>query len=107
MTAASPIEEASPIEVELDSRQRLPMARVLRGSQHRFRVVPLPGGDYLVSPVVSVSERELAVLRSPETLASLQQGLDQAARGDVVRYGPGHFTRLAGELGPDDDEEDG
>lgn len=104
MIAASPI-EPSPIEVELDSRQRLPMARVLRGSQHRFRVVPLPGGDYLVSPVVSVSERELAVLRSSKTLTALQRGLDQAARGDVARHGPGHFTKLAGELGPDDEED--
>jgi len=92
---------ASPIEVELDSRQRLPMARVVKGSQHRFRVVPLPGGDYLVSPVVSVSERELAVLRSPESMATLQKGLEQAAQGEVVRYGPGHFTKLAEELGPD------
>jgi len=92
---------ASPIEVELDSRQRLPMARLVKGSQHRFRVVPLPGGDYLVSPVVSVSERELAVLRSPETMATLQKGLEQAVQGEVVRYGPGHFTKLAEELGPD------
>lgn len=78
------------------------MARVVRGSQHRFRIMPLPGGDYLISPVVSISERELAVLRSPETLASLQKGLDQAAQGDVVRYSPGHFTKLAEELGPDE-----
>lgn len=44
------------------------------------------------------------MLRSPETLASLQKGLGQAAEGDVVRYGPGHFTKLAEELGPDDEE---
>lgn len=92
------------IEVELDSRHRLPMGRVVSAGQHRFRVTPLAGGDFLVSPVVSVSERELAVLRSPERLASLQEGLDQAAKGDVVRYGAGHFTKLAEEIGPDDED---
>lgn len=91
------------IEVELDSRHRLPMAKVVDAGQHRFRVTRLPGGDFLLSPVVSVSERELAVLRSPETLASLREGLDQAAKGDVVRHGPGHFTKLAEELGREDE----
>jgi hypothetical protein len=54
---------ALPIEVELDSRQRLPRARVVKVSQHRFRVVPLPGGDDLVSPVVSVLFDETGLAR--------------------------------------------
>ena len=95
----------SSIEVELDSRQRLPMARVVNTGQHRFRVTRLPSGDLLVSPVVTISERELAVLRSPETLASLKEGLDQAIQGDVVRHGPGYFTKLAEELGPEGEDE--
>ncbi len=77
------------------------MSRVVHSGQHRFRIVPLDGGDFLVSPVVSVSERELAVLRNPATLASLQEGLDQVARGDVVRFEPGHFSRLAEDAEPE------
>ncbi len=79
------------------------MARIVNGSQHRFRVTPLPGGDFLVSPVVSISERELTMLRNPEALASLKEGIDQAAAGRPTRRGPGHYTKLAEELGPDDE----
>ena len=91
------------IEVELDSRNRLPLARIVQGSQHRFRVSMLPSGEYLLSPVVSISERELAMLRNPVALASLTEGLEQVAKGRVTRREPGHYELLAKELGPDDE----
>jgi hypothetical protein len=94
----------APMEVELDSRHRLPMAKVVHTGQHRFRVTPLRGGDFLLSPVESISARELAMLRNPEALASLQEGVRQAAEGETTRYDPGHFQRLAEELGPDDED---
>lgn len=94
-----------PMEVELDSRHRLPMAKVVHTGQHRFRITPLPGGDFLLSPVESVSARELAMLRNPEALASLQEGVRQAAQGATTCYPPGHFERLAEGLAPDGDEE--
>jgi hypothetical protein len=83
----------SSMEVELDSRQRLPLAKVIQGSQHRFRVDVQPGGELLLTPLVSISERELAMLKNPEAMASLKEGLDEAAEGKVVRYGPGHFSK--------------
>jgi hypothetical protein len=95
------------IELELDSRQRLPLARVIQGSQHRFRVTTMPDGSLILTPMVSISERELAMLCNPEALASLREGIDQAARGEVVRYKPGYFTRLAEELDDEGKDESG
>ena len=83
------------MEVELDSRQRLPLAKVIQGSQHRFRVEVQPGGELLLTPLVSISERELAMLRNPEAMATLKEGLDNVVAGNVVRHGPGHFSKLA------------
>jgi len=37
------------------------------------------------------------MLKSPEAMASLKEGLDEATEGKVVRYGPGHFSRHAAE----------
>jgi len=90
------------IELEVDSRRRLPIGRLIENDQHRFRARKMLGGDILLTPVVSVSERELAVLRNPEALASLRTGLDQAAAGQGTRYERGHFEKLAEELGLDE-----
>jgi hypothetical protein len=81
------------MEVELDSRQRLPLAKVVQGSQHRFRVERQPGGELLLTPIVSISERELAMLKNPEAMASLRKGVSDAAEGKVVRHGPGYFSK--------------
>jgi hypothetical protein len=81
-------------EVELDSRQRLPLAKVVQGSQRRFRVEKLPSGEYLLTPVVSISERELAVLKDREIMNKIEEGVRQAAAGDVVRYEVGFFNQL-------------
>ena len=95
--------QAETIEVELDSRQRLPLARIVGPTQHRFRVERLPSGEYLITPVVSISERELAMLQNPAARSSLNEGIEQAAKGEVARQKLGHFTHLAAELGPDED----
>jgi hypothetical protein len=93
----------SSMEVELDSRQRLPLAKVVQGSQHRFRVEVQPGGELLLTPLVSISERELAMLKNPEAMASLKVGLDEAAEGKVVHKGPGYFSKRAAEHGEESD----
>jgi hypothetical protein len=95
--------QTNSVEVELDSRQRLPLARIVGPTQRRFRVVRLEGGDYLVTPVVSISERELAMLQNPVVRASLDEGIQQAASGEIIRHKRGHFTRLAERLGADED----
>ena len=91
------------IEVELDSRQRLPLARIIHTGQRRFRVEALSSGEYLLSPVTSVSIRELAMLRNPEALSSLKIGIDQAAEQKMSRHAPGYFSKLSADLGGDGD----
>jgi hypothetical protein len=90
-------------EVELDSRQRLPLAKVVQGSQRRFRVEKLPSGEYLLTPVVSISERELAVLKDRETMDRIEEGVRQVVAGNVVRYEAGFFSQLVEDEGMDDD----
>ncbi|HEY5265576.1 MAG TPA: hypothetical protein VIJ40_02065 [Acidimicrobiales bacterium] len=89
-------------EVELDSRQRLPLAKVVQGSQRRFRVERLPSGEYLLTPVVSISERELAVLKDREVMNKIEEGVRQAAAGEVVRYEVGFFNQLVKDDGVDE-----
>lgn len=94
----------SEIEVELDGRRRLPLARIADGSHRRFRVRALPDGSFTLTPVVSISQRELDFLSDPEAVAGVRHGLEDMVAGRVTRYSSGHFQKLAAELGPDEDE---
>ena len=40
---------------------------------------------------------------SPERVASIKVGVEEARVGNVVEYERGHFSRLAAELGDDED----
>jgi hypothetical protein len=93
-------------EIELDNRQRLPLAKVPHGAVSRFRVTELPGGELLLSPVVSLSQREFEMLSNPARVASIQEGIAQAREGKVTVFPAGHFAKLAVDLGVDpfDDE---
>jgi hypothetical protein len=75
-------------EADLDNRKRLPLAKIVGPSQTRFRVTPLESGEYLLTPLVSLSERELAFLSNPERVAAVREGIEQAREGKVVRYKP-------------------
>jgi hypothetical protein len=37
-------------------------------------------------------------------VANIQRGIEDARAGRVTRYEPGYFTKLAAELGPDEDD---
>ncbi len=90
------------MEVEVDERQRISLGKVIDKSVRRLRVEQLSGGELLLTPVVSLSQRELSVLADPERVATIRQGLEEAELGKVRRYGPGYFTRLAEELDLED-----
>ena len=92
-------------EVEADSRNRVPLGRLIGAGQRRFRATKTESGDIVLTPMALVSERELAMLRNPEALASLEKGIGQATRGEGTRYPADHFAKLAEELGEDDDED--
>jgi hypothetical protein len=100
------------MEVELDSRQRAPLAKVLPKSDHgrRYRVERQEDGTIVLTPVVSLTERELSILANPERMESIRRGVELAKAGKVVRGEPGEFAKLAAELGidlfgPDEDSD--
>jgi hypothetical protein len=78
------------LEVELDSRGRAPLGRI--ATSPRYRVEKLDGGEILLTPVVSITERELAVLANPELVASLKEGIAQMKAGQVKPYTPKPIT---------------
>jgi hypothetical protein len=43
------------------------------------------------------------MLQNPVVRASLDEGIQQAASGEITRQKRGHFTRLAERLGADED----
>jgi hypothetical protein len=97
-------------EVELDSRQRAPLAKVLpNGANNRYRVQRLEDGTIVMTPVVSLTERELAVLARPELVESIRKGIAEVKGGRVSRHEPGYFAKILAEEGVDPygpDEED-
>jgi hypothetical protein len=91
------------MEIEVDERQRVSLGKIIGKDVRRFRVEELPEGELLLTPVVSLSTRELSVLANPERVASIMNGIAEAKEGKVRRYPPGHFAKLAEELGDDED----
>jgi hypothetical protein len=75
-----------PTEFDLDSRGRAPLGRIATSS--RYRAEKLESGEILLTPVVSITTRELAVLTNPELVASIQQGVAQMKAGQVKPYTP-------------------
>jgi hypothetical protein len=99
------------MEVELDSRQRAPLAKVLQRGEHgaRYRVQRLEDGTIVMTPVVSLTERELAVLARPELVEDIRRGVAEVQAGRFTRHEPGAFAKILAEEGIDPygpDEED-
>jgi hypothetical protein len=86
------------IEVELDSRGRVPLGRI--ATAQRYRVEKLDDGDILLTPVVSISERELAVLANPELVARIKRGVGQMKAGQVRPYTPKSIANEEGDGRP-------
>ena len=75
-------------EVEVDRRHRVALGRIPGvGDPYNRYAVRVNGetGEILLAPLVTVSPRELAVLRNPQTISRLRDGIAAAAAGDVVR----------------------
>ncbi len=91
-------------EIEVDERQRVSLGKIIGKDVKRFRVEELAGGELLLTPVVSLSQRELSVLADPARVASIQAGIVEAKEGKIVRHGPGYWTQRAKDLADADDE---
>ena len=59
--------------------------------------------ELVLTPVVSVSARELALLQNPEVASKLRRSIAQAEAGELKDYGPGHFSDLAAQYGEDEE----
>ncbi len=60
-------EHAKPFEVELDFRRRLPLARLKNTREHdRFEVAQLVDGCVILTPMASITKRELELLSNQE-----------------------------------------
>ena len=86
----------------------LPGARVLhKGDRGRYRVTRTQDGEIILTArVVSLTDRELALLANPGIVESIRQGIAEAHEGKVVRYEPGHFSKALAEDGIDPPEPD-
>jgi hypothetical protein len=91
--------EAPAMEIEVDDRQRVSLGKFIGKDVTRFRVTSFgDDGEILLTPVVSLSKRELSVLANPERVASIKAGIVEAKEGKVRRYEPGHWTKAAEEM---------
>ncbi|MGH9007492.1 MAG: hypothetical protein ACRDV6_07250 [Acidimicrobiales bacterium] len=73
-------------EVELDSRGRVPLGRFATSS--RYRVERREDGEIVLTPVISITERELAVLGNPALVESIKLGIKQMRASEVRHYTP-------------------
>lgn len=74
-------------ELEVDARGRVTLGK-LRGDAQRFAATKMDDGEILLVPVVSISARELALLKNPATSRRLRSGIAQAKAGKVRPYEP-------------------
>jgi hypothetical protein len=88
-------------ETEVDSRGRVSLGRAGAKPGRRYRVESTSDGVLLLTPVVSIPEREMAVWSDPELAASIRRGVEQAEAGKTVDLGD--FSQYLAE---DNDSED-
>jgi len=55
--------------------------------EKRYRILVNESGQILLDPVVSIPERELWLWQNQEASTAVQQGIEQAAAGQVEELG--------------------
>jgi hypothetical protein len=66
--------------IELDSRRRLSLARIARDEDHRYEVDVEPDGTIVLTPVVTMTSFEAALLRNPNLVQAIQTDLASERR---------------------------
>jgi len=67
--------------VQPDGRGRISLGMTATGKS--YRVLINDEGQILLDPVVPVPERELWLWNNPDAIASVRQGMQQVAQGEV------------------------
>ncbi|MFF2751943.1 hypothetical protein ACFVVA_41210 [Kitasatospora sp. NPDC058048] len=88
-------------ETEVDSRGRVSLGRAGAKPGRRYRVESNPDGVLLLTPVVSIPEREMQVWTDPLLAERIRAGIEQAQRGETVDLGD--FSKY---LDQEDEDED-
>lgn len=80
-------------EAEADNRGRVSVGRAGATPGRRYRIAAGPGGMLLLTPVVSIPERELAVWQDPHLAERVRHGVAEAEEGNTVDLGSfAHFA---------------
>ncbi len=99
--SAMPEEPPVPFEVitetEVDSRGRVSLGRAGAEPGRRYRVARNIDGVLLLTPVVSIPERELIVWENPVLAERIRTGISEAQAGRTVDLGD--FTSHATDQG--------
>jgi hypothetical protein len=74
-------------ETEVDARGRVSLGRAGAKPGRRYRVESNVDGVLVLTPVVSIPEREMAVWRDPELAASIRHAYQQAEQGKTIDRG--------------------
>lgn len=82
-------------EVEVDSRRRISLGRVGRPEHKRYIVEQSADGEIRLIPARTIPAREAMVWENPDLLASLRQGIEEAALGKLEDHGD--FKRFLDE----------
>lgn len=86
-------------ETEVDSRGRVSLGRAGAEPGGRYRVARNIDGVLLLTPVVSIPERELIVWENPALAARIRTGITDAQAGRTVDLGD--FTSHATDTDQD------
>jgi hypothetical protein len=85
--------------VSVDRYGRLSLGTKYAGKQ--YRIQEQRDGDLVLSPMVTIHERELWLIRNPEALEQVRQGVREAEEGELIDLGS--FADALEE--PDEDED--
>ncbi|MGH3856150.1 MAG: hypothetical protein ACRDR6_22215 [Pseudonocardiaceae bacterium] len=83
-------------ETEVDSRGRVSLGRAGAEPGGRYRVARNIDGVLLLTPVISIPERELIVWENPALAERIRTGITEAQVGRTVDLGDftGHATEI-------------
>lgn len=68
-------------ETDVDTRGRVAIGKANRHGFQRYKVSVSDDGEILLTPVVSISARELAVLQDPALMKDIREGVTDLAAG--------------------------
>ena len=72
-------------EARVDSKRRVTLGRTIPGQVRSFRVYRNAHGQMILDPMVSIPAHETWLFKNKRASALVQEGLEDARRGRIVR----------------------